>query len=98
MPQQQSKSARWYPTEQQLKDPSSLERAFRQLLTQHYALHDKFTAMQGAQGDKTTSQPTGSGPVDTMLLGLHVAPIDTATLVDGAKLTYVKASGNLEFL
>jgi hypothetical protein len=93
---------RWFPSSEQLKDPSALERSFRQLLTQHYDLQDRFAELHAkvhtpASG-KSSGPPPGSGPSDTQILGLRVAPIDTATLVDGTKLTYVKKDGSFQFL
>jgi len=91
---------RWYPTTQQLKDPSSLERSFRQLLDQHYALqdaHDELLAKVNAPTDKLKGPPPGSGPTDTQICGLYVAPIDTRTLADGAALKFSKKNGNLAF-
>jgi hypothetical protein len=37
------------------------------------------------------------GPANSKLVGLHVAPIDTATLPDGSVLHFVKKAGNLQF-
>ena len=94
------KLQRWYPTTQQLKDPSSLERSFRQLLDQHYALqdaHNELLAKVNAPTNKPKGPPPGSGPTDTQICGLYVAPIDTRSLADGTKLTYVKAAGNFQF-
>jgi hypothetical protein len=92
--------SRWYPTTQQLKDPSALERSFRQLLEQHYALqdaHDALVAKVNAPVSKPTGPPPGSGPTDTQICGLFVAPIDANSLADGTKLTYVKAQGQFVF-
>jgi hypothetical protein len=97
----QSKNQRWYPSSDQLKDPTATERAFRQLLKQHYDLQDQVAGIREQLGKSTTPKPSGpppgSGPSDTILLGLHVAPIDTSTLADGAVLKYSKANGNLHF-
>jgi hypothetical protein len=97
----QSKGGRWFPTQQQLSDPGALERSFRQLLTQHYVLQDKFDALHAkVHAPSPTAEsgpPPGSGPTDTQLLGLRVAPVDTATLVDGATLKFDKKSGNFKF-
>jgi hypothetical protein len=90
---------RWFPTQAQLSDPSTLERTLRQVLTQHYDLVEQVRAMKApkpAEAEKA-GPPPGSGPTDSMLLGLRVAPVNAKTLADGAKLTYVKASGNLQF-
>lgn len=96
---------RWYPSKEQLKDPESLERTLRQVLHQHYTLQDQFAALQRDQikapaASSTTSAggpPPGSGPTDTMLCGLHVAPVDTTKLANGATLKYSKVNGNFEF-
>ena len=97
MPQPPSNSgARWFPTEQQLKDPKATERAFRQVLTQFYALQDRVNAMApGAASSAPAAQ--NNGPADTVLLGLRIAPVDTSTLADGATLKYDKGAGNLKF-
>ena len=95
-------SSRWYPSKAQLGDPAAMERAMRQLLNQHYALQDKHDALlarvnsMGQSGERGPF-PAGSGPTDTILLGLHVGPADTSTLANGATLKYVKASGNFQF-
>jgi hypothetical protein len=74
--------------------------------SQHYALSDQFAALQSKQGttgattpntSASSGPPPGSGPTDTMLLGLHVAPVDTTTLADGATLKYSKKNGNFVF-
>lgn len=91
---------RWFPSREQLKDPAATERAFRQLLTQHYSLVDRFNDLHAKVHEEKPQQsgpPPGSGPVDTMLLGLRVAPIDSQVLTDGAKLTFVKKDGNFQF-
>lgn len=97
MPGQPSNSgARWFPTSAQLADPAATERAFRQVLTQFYALQDRVNAMQpAASGSKAPAN--ANGPADTMILGLRIAPVDTSTLANGATLKYNKSSGNLEF-
>jgi hypothetical protein len=94
-----SKGERWYPSQEQLKDPSSLERSFRQLLTQHYDLqdqHDALLAKVNAKPAATTSQDT-SGPATTKLLGLHVEPVDTNSLANGATLKFNKSRGTFSF-
>ena len=97
----QSKQSRWFPNSSQLKDPSSLERSFRQLLNQHYALqdaHDKLlTRVNSMAAPADSPTPAGSGPTDSMLLGLRVLPVDSNTLADGATLKFVKAQGILRF-
>jgi len=106
-----SKQQRWYPTQGQLgkrddkgtltPDTESLERSFRQLLSQHYDLRDQVDAltakMNAPAASAPQSPPPGCGPADTQLLGLRVAPVDTQTLADGTKLTFVKAAGHFEF-
>lgn len=90
---------RWYPSANQLKDPESIERSFRQLLTQHYDLIDRHQALVdkvNAPVAKPTGPPPGSGPVDTQLLGLRVAPVDTDQLANGATLKWNKVNGNFE--
>jgi hypothetical protein len=103
MSQNPNQSQRWFPTRQQLKDtdkdPGALERAFRQLLTQHYALQDQVNLMRvNGHGPiaSSTGPPPGCGPTDTMILGLRVAPVDVQTLADGTKLTWVKKDGNFQ--
>jgi hypothetical protein len=93
------KTSRWYPTVSQLKDPQATERAFRQLLQQHYALQDKFDALhkQVNSPQKSDEPLPGHGPSDTMLCGLHVLPVDTSTLASGAKLQWVPEDGNFQF-
>lgn len=106
----QGGASRWYPTRQQLRDPVYLERSFRQTLVQQYAMQDRLAkleeqmANQGQNRNQNpgtgsgSSFPPGSGPADSMLLGLPVSPADTSTLVDGTKLTFVKAQGVFKFL
>lgn len=99
------RSNRWFPTRDQLKDTTSIERSFRQLLTQHYALQDQLNATreqlakpQLMPRTSTSGPPPGSGPTDTMLLGLRVAPVDVGTLADGAILKFDKKSGQFHFV
>ena len=90
----------WYPTQAQLADPEKIERAFRNLLDLHYALEKHVVNLTDhiAKTTKpTTGPPPGSGPSDSMLLGLRVAPVDTSTLADGATLKFSKKNGNLQF-
>ena len=92
---------RFYPTADKLANPKDIQAMLKQILDQHYALSDRFEAYKKANPPQVPAQegkvPLGSGPVDTMLLGLRVAPIDAATLTDGTKLTWVKAAGNFQF-
>jgi hypothetical protein len=98
-----TKGSRWYPSADQLRDPQAVEHSFRQLLDQHYRLQDAHSALLArvnslpSQESPSEGPPPGSGPSDSMLLGLRVAPIDTNTLADGTKLTFVKSQGHLEF-
>lgn len=92
--------SRWFPSKEQLKDPESLELTLRQILTQHYALVDKFNkgSEKESNPEKETSKfPPGSGPSNTVILGLHVEPVDTQTLTNGATLKYNKARGTFSF-
>jgi hypothetical protein len=93
------KSSRWFPSANQLKDPAATERAFRQLLQQHYALQDRFDALHAQVNAPAivTGPLPGHGPSDTQILGLNVLPIDTNSLADGTKLTFVKSDGNFAF-
>jgi hypothetical protein len=107
VPNLQSKSSkssgqRWFPSKQQLS-PEKLEQTLRQVLTQHYALQDKFDALHAQVNAPSpsatgrTGPPPGSGPSDTMLLGLRVVPVDTQTLANGATLKFNKVNGNFSF-
>lgn len=99
----EQKLKRWYPSKQQLAKPEELERAMRQVLKQHYDLVDRHNDLLDRVGKLsvaggTSSQfPPGSGPADTLLLGLRVLPVDTQTLADGATLKFVKAQANFQF-
>lgn len=93
-------SDRYYPTTNKLGSPRDILSVFKQVLDQHYRLVDAFEAYKRdnpPQASKSNGIPPGSGPADTVLLGLRVAPVDTHTLADGTKLTYVKAAGNFQF-
>lgn len=96
MPQPPS-SPRWFPSVAQLQNPEKVETAFRQVLTQLYELTDRLAALEGTSAKASTGAPPGSGPTDTMLLGLRVAPVDTRTLANGAALKYDKTAGNFKF-
>lgn len=88
---------RWYPSAEQLKDPAALERAFRQLLKDHYSLQDKFHQLHSdMQKGKESPAPAGS-PAGTHILGLPVLPADPQALADGATLKYNKKSGTFVF-
>ena len=94
-------SSRWYPSADQLKDPIATERSFRQLLDQHYHLQDQVNALTAKQSapsaPATSGAPPGSGPADTMLLGLPVAPADPQSLANGATLKFNKKTGSFQF-
>jgi hypothetical protein len=95
---------RWYPQADQLKDPQTTQRAMKQVLDQLYTLQDQHATLQASHaalqakvGTKPEGPPPGSGPTDTQICGLYVAPVDTNTLANGATLKFVKASGHFEF-
>lgn len=102
---------RWFPSKQQLDTPESIERSFRQILTQHYDLQDKYDALSSSHAqlqsdhadvkqqlaDAHAKVASAQGPSTTKLLGLHVAPVDTSTLANGATLKFSKANGNFIF-
>lgn len=86
--------------------------AMKQILDQHYALQDQVARMPGSEkvgsgklaptstspaAGSAATPPPGSGPIDTQILGLRVAPIDPSTLSDGTVLTYVRKDGNFQF-
>lgn len=94
----------WYPTISQLKDPASAHAMMKQVLDQFYALQDQHDALaqsHAALSAKVNATPEGpppgSGPADTQLCGLRVAPIDSNSLANGATLKYNKATGNFSF-
>jgi hypothetical protein len=105
-----AKGSRWYPSQNQLRDPVTTERSFRQVLDQLYALADSHAALTkkvagmesassaAAKSAEKSPFPPGSGPTDSAICGLRVAPVDTASLADGTKLTFVKAANNLQFM
>jgi hypothetical protein len=96
---------KWYPTQDQLKDPQATQHAMKQVLDQLYTLQDAHAklsadhaALKARVPDASKNPfPPGSGPADTVLLGLPVAPVDTNSLANGAALKYNKASGNFQF-
>ena len=101
MPQSDEQMQRWYPSKDQLKDPSALERTLRQVLKQHYDLQDEHNALLAkvnAPASKSAGPPPGSGPTDTMLCGLRVEPVDSRTLANGAVLTWVAKVGRFKFM
>jgi len=80
--------------------PSDMVAVFKQVLDQHYSLVDSVNAIReqlAGTKSKPNGPPPGSGPSDTMLLGLRVAPVDVSTLADGTKLTFSKKDGNFQF-
>ncbi len=94
--------AKWYPSSEQLKDPQSTERAFRELLRMHYALteqvgtlHKKVDTMPAMAGTKASQVPNSAAV--TNILGLPISPSDTTQLADGATLKYNKATRNFSF-
>lgn len=91
---------RWYPSADQLKDPQSTERSFRELLRMFYDLHDSHTALQAQV--KQNGQPAAAPSTNTAsvqrLLGLPVEPSDTTQLTDGTVLTYVKSTRSFKFM
>jgi hypothetical protein len=102
VPLVQSKGQRWYPTPNQLK-PEHLERTIRQMLQQHYDLQDQLDATREQlarpqlQPTNKTTGSNGNGPADTKLLGLHVEPVDTNSMANGATLKFNKARGTFSF-
>jgi hypothetical protein len=102
--QAQSKGSHWYPTISQMSDPQSIHRMMKQVLDQFYALQDSHDKLQQAHASlqekvsaKSSGPPPGSGPADTMLLGLRVAPVDTNSLANGAALKYNSSTNNFSF-
>lgn len=97
------KIARWYPSTNQMRNATELERALRQMLTQHYALEDRVGAIEragaasAASANTTPAGAPASGPATTKLLGLNVEPVDVQTLTDGATLKFSKARGTFYF-
>lgn len=91
-------SKRWYPSQEQLKDPVQTERVFRETLRQLYDLQDKHEALKAqVASPSANAAPTPQGPSNTKLLGLHVFPVDTSTLADGATLKFSKSGGYFFF-
>ena len=111
-PRPSSQGSNWYPTRDQLDSPEKMMAAMKQVLDQHYALQDQVARMPGKEkkgsgklapasasptSGSAASPPPGSGPIDSMILGLRVQPVAPNSLADGTVLTYVKASGNFQF-
>ena len=93
-------STRWYPSHDQLKDPKSTERSFRETLRMLYELQDSHAALQAQrkQNSKEAVPATANTASEQRFLGLPVKPSDTTQLQDGTVLTYVKGSRWFEFL
>jgi hypothetical protein len=53
---------------------------------------------QATRPASVLAPPPGSGPTDSIMLGLPVAPVDPGTLANGTKLTWNKQKGVLEFV
>lgn len=49
---------RWYPTGDQVKDADSIQRTLKQVLDQHYALQDQYSALKASH--EGTTQATKS--------------------------------------
>lgn len=100
----QTKGKNYYPTESELSDPRSIRSVLQQVLQQHYALRDSHAQLQQdlaaakQQISALTSTPAPMGAINSKMLGLPIQPVDTNTLADGTKLTYVKATGNFQFI
>lgn len=94
----QSNQSQWYPSPNQLQTPQSVAAALKQILDQHYALAAAIPAATPGTPATASGPPPGSGPVDSMLVGLHVAPIDTQSLADNSVLSFTKRDGNLQFV
>jgi hypothetical protein len=99
-----AQGSHYYPTPDQLKDPHATARSLRVILDQFYSLQDQHDALKKSHEDllaksstSATTPPPGSGPTDSMLLGLHIVPIDTLNLANGATLKFSKANGNFIF-
>jgi len=92
---------RWYPTKDQLNSPDKILAAMKRVLDQHYSLIDHLAAASSITGSKEevrTRFPVGSGPADSIILGLRIAPVDVASLTDGATLKFDKKNGNFHFV
>lgn len=88
--------------------PTKADHDLRFLFEQVYALHDAHeeTKAQLAKAQGHLNQirqqnsgtfPRGSGPIDSVLLGVPVKPIDSTALADGVVLTFEKANGVFTF-
>lgn len=90
-------ASRWFPSQEQLKDPNSLQQVFQQLLTKHYALQDHVEKLVNPVKGEGAAPAATDTPTGTKILGLHVVPVDTQTLDDGAMLKFDKKAGNFKF-
>ena len=103
MRKQVEQNARWFPSHEQLKDPQSTERSFRNLLDMFYQLQDSHAELQShVKQSNKEAVPASTNTTNTAstqrFLGLPVKPSDTTDLADGTVLTYVKANRWFEFL
>jgi len=85
-------STRWYPSHDQLKDPQSTERSFRETLRMLYELQDSHAALQAQlkQSNKEAVPAQTNTASIQRFLGLPVEPADTTQLADGVVPTYNK--------
>jgi len=90
-------SGRWFPTVNQVNDPDSTERSFRQTLTQQYALEDQLSGIN-KQIKNPTPEQTNSGPANTKLLGLNVTPIDTSQTPYGSAPVFIPGTQQITFM
>lgn len=90
-------ASRWFPSSAQLADPNSLQQVMQQILTKHYALQDHVEKLMNAPASTAAAPAASDTPAGTKILGLHVAPVDTQTLDDGAMLKFDKKAGNFRF-
>ena len=100
MRKQVEQNARWFPSHEQLKDPQSTERSFRNLLDMFYQLQDSHAELQShvKQSNKEAVPAQTNTASITRVLGLPVEPSDTTQLADGTVLTYVAATRSFRFL
>jgi hypothetical protein len=88
-------NSRWYPNVSDLKTPEDMHRVLKQVLDQHYSFVDRVNAQAKSTTPAAPAAGT-SGPATTKFLGLNVAPVDTATLANGATLKWDKANGTFK--
>lgn len=53
--------AKWYPQMDQVKDASSIQRTLKQVLDQHYALQDQYSALKASHEEMVATATTGKG-------------------------------------